>query len=377
NQATRTFAITIAKARLTVSKTVPAATVGSYYTANVTPSGGQAPYTYSQVSGTLPAGLSFDSFSGAIIGTPTKKGTFPIKVSVTDSSSPAQQVTVTVTVKVAAVPKLTVRKQTPVAGAVSVPYTAGLGYSGGRAPYTWSVKSGKLPPGLTLDKVSGMITGTPTRRGKFALTIKVTDSTKPAHETATVPITITIAKNPPLAVTKPALPLATQGIPYLTTLMATGGTAPYYWTVASGSLPAGLYLGSSGEISGTPTGKGAQSFTVAVTDSAAHPVTAKLRITLTIEPGSPLSVTSTQLDPATENYFYYESLSAVGGVAPYTWTMSKGKLPPGLSLESDGYIEGSPTTFGTFSFTLKATDSATPKPTSVKQSLTINVEAGP
>ena len=377
NQVTRTFTVRIARVRLTVSKMVPPATVGSYYTANVLPSGGQAPYFYSQVSGALPTGLSFDSASGAIVGTPAKKGRFTIRVSVSDSSSPSQKVTVTITLNVSAVPKLTLSRRTPVGGAVSVPYTTGIGFSGGRAPYHWSLKSGKLPPGLTIDKVSGMITGTPTRRGKFALTIRLTDSTKPAHEVATAPITITISKKPPLTISRPGLPLATQGISYLAALNATGGTAPYFWTVSSGSLPAGLELDSGGGISGIPTGKGTTSFTVAVTDSSARPVTAKRRITLTIQPGAPLSITSTELDPATQNNFYDQTLSAVGGVGPYTWSLSSGKLPAGLFLDPSGLIEGDPTGFGTFTFTIKVTDAATPKKHSVRQNLTINVEASP
>jgi hypothetical protein len=278
---------------------------------------------------------------------------------------------------VAAVPKLTLSKRKPVGGAVGVAYTTGIGFSGGRAPYAWSLKSGQLPPGLAIDTVTGMITGTPTRRGTFAATVKVTDSTKPTHEVATAPITITISKNPPLTVSKPALPLATQGISYLATLRATGGTAPYFWTMPSGSPPAGLQFNSLGQISGTPTGKGDVSFTVAVTDSGAHPVTVKRRITLTIEPSAPLSVTSTVLDPASQNNFYDVTLSAIGGAGPYTWTTSKGKPPAGLTLESNGVLEGDPTGFGTFTFTVVVTDSATPKHNSAKQKLTINVEASP
>ena len=377
SQVTRTFTIKIARVKLRVSRAVPPATVGAYYTANVEPSGGEAPYFYNQVSGTLPAGLSFDSASGAIVGTPARKGRFTIRVSVSDSSSPSQQVTVNITLNVSAVPKLTLSRRAPVGGAVGVPYTTGIGFSGGRPPYTWSVKSGKLPPGLALDKISGMITGTPTRRGKFALTIRLTDSTKPRHEVATTSIIITISKKPPLTVSKPALPLATQGISYLATLDATGGTAPYFWAISSGSLPSGLELDSAGDISGTPTGKGNRTFTVAVTDSATRPVTAKRRITLAIQPGAPLSITSTELDPAIQNNFYDEALSAIGGVGPYTWSVSRGKLPAGLFLDPSGFIDGDATGFGTFTFTLRATDSATPRANSAKQSLTINVEASP
>jgi hypothetical protein len=258
---------------------------------------------------------------------------------------------------------------------VSVPYTTGIGFSGGSAPYTWSVKSGKLPAGLTLAPGSGMITGTPTRRGTFSFTIKLADSTKPSKQVATAALRITISKTPSLSISKAALPEATQGNVYVGTLTARGGIAPYYWSVSSGSLPAGLELYGNGEISGTPTGKGTSSFTIEATDSGASPATVKLREKLTVAGASPLTVLTTQLPNAAQESYYEQSVYADGGAGPYSWKLSKGSLPAGLVLDPSGVIYGTPTGFGTSTFTLEATDAATPKASSVRQTLTITVEA--
>ncbi|MGH3155811.1 MAG: putative Ig domain-containing protein [Streptosporangiaceae bacterium] len=378
--ATQSYSVGIAQVPLTVSSTIAPATVGTYYTGNVTPSGGEAPYGYSLVSGTLPDGLTFDPSTGAITGTATQSGSFPLQVSVADSAEPSQQVTANVTLTVAAAPTLTVSTDTPVHGAVGDFYTTGIGYSGGVGPYTWSVTSGSLPAGLTLDPGSGMVVGTPTTAGSGKVTIQVTDSSTPAPEVASATLTFTIVKALALKIAEPALPLATQGVSYSGTLQASGGVPAYTWSLASGTLPAGLYLESyNGEIYGTPTGSGTKTFTVEVTDSESTPVTVKHKVTLTVNKAAPVSITSTTLDDATQGSTYDAPLTAAGGTSPYTWSVEAGRgtLPAGLELYSDGYITGTPTHFGTSTFTVEATDSSTPTPKVAKEALTLDVDALP
>jgi lysophospholipase L1-like esterase len=379
NTATQDYSVNIAQIPLTVSSTLAPATVGTYYTGNVTPSGGQAPYGWSLVSGTLPTGLAFDPSTGAITGTPQQKGSFPLQVSVVDSSTPTQQVTANVTLTVAAQPKLTVSTRAPVKGAVGQPYTTGIGYSGGQGPYTWAVTSGTLPPGLALDQGSGMVTGTPTAAGTYPVTVQVTDSSSPTPEVASASITFTVDNAVKLTVTPGGLPQATQGMSYDATLHATGGTPPYTWSV-SGGLPAGMFLDSyDGEIYGTPTGHPVKDFTVKVTDSAATPATASRFVKFTVNQGAPLGITTTSLDDATQGSFYDETVTAAGGAGTYTWSVVQGHgtLPAGLTLYSGGQIEGTPTHFGVSTFTIKATDQATPTAHVATQVLSINVEALP
>lgn len=377
NVATSSYLVSTAVSKLTVSHVLPGATVNTYYAGNINPSGGTAPYGWSLVSGSLPSGLSFDDSTGAIVGTPAQSGDFPLKVAVSDSSSPTQQASVKVTLKVAADPVLQVSGRAPVKGAVGTPYTSGIGYSGGQGPYSWVVISGSLPPGLSIDGGSGMVTGTPTTAGSYPVSIQVTDSSSPTPQVVSAPMTFTIARAAKLRVTSGTLPLAAQGSSYSAALQAAGGTAPYTWGLSSGALPAGLILDSSGLITGTPTGDGTSSFTVEVTDSAPRPATSKLLLSLTADQGAPLTITTTGLDTAIQGSAYSQSLSAAGGVAPYSWSLASGHLPAGLSVGPSGLIYGTPTHFGASTFTLEATDSATPTAAVAKQVLLLNVEALP
>src|SRR5260370_10805882 len=146
------------------------------------------------------------------------------------------------------------------------PYTATLAATGGTPAYTWSIAGGQLPAGLNLSASTGIISGTPTGSGAFSLTAKVADSASPAQKTsATISLVVAPAS---LTITSSTLPSGTHGTSYSSALQASGGTAPYTWSVTSGSLPAGLTLSSTtGIVSGTPTATGASSFTATVADS--------------------------------------------------------------------------------------------------------------
>jgi len=125
-----------------------------------------------------------------------------------------------------------------------VAYSATLAAKGGTTPYTWSLTSGALPAGLSLNASTGAITGTPTTAvTSTPLTFKVTDSGSPAG-TQSVNLTLTISA-PTLAITTSSLPSGQVGTAYSATLVATGGTTPYTWSLTSGTLPAGLNLNAS------------------------------------------------------------------------------------------------------------------------------------
>jgi hypothetical protein len=153
-------------------------------------------------------------------------------------------------------------------GTVSDGYSTTIAATGGLTPYVWTVSSGSLPAGLTLSP-SGALSGTPTASGTSSFTILVTDSTSPSAETASVGFSIVVAAAPvSLSITTGSLPGVTVSDAYSATFAATGGTTPYAWAVASGSLPTGLSLSSAGVISGTPSTTGTSTFTVRVTDSS-------------------------------------------------------------------------------------------------------------
>src|SRR3954453_14642813 len=109
--------------------------------------------------------------------------------------------------------------------------------------------SGSLPSGLSL--AAGKISGTPGAAGSSNFTVKVTDS---ASQSDSAALTLTISP-PAVVISTSSLPAGTVGVAYSQTLGASGGTPPYSWSMASGSLPAGLNI-SGGTISGTPTAAG-------------------------------------------------------------------------------------------------------------------------
>jgi hypothetical protein len=160
-------------------------------------------------------------------------------------------------------------------GMIGLAYTASIAASGGLSPYSFSISAGALPAGISLNSTTGVFSGTPTATGAFSFTVQATDSETPA-----VSITQAYTMNvyAALAITTNSLPGATIGTAYSTTLVATGGLAPYKWAVTSGALPTGITLSVSGVLSGTPTASGSFTFSVTVTDAASNVAVIKVKM---------------------------------------------------------------------------------------------------
>jgi Flp pilus assembly secretin CpaC len=171
-------------------------------------------------------------------------------------------------------------------GVLNTAYSATLQSTGGTGAITWSLATGTLPTGLALNASTGAITGTPTAAGTSSITVKATDAASPPN-TVTAALSISInAVAPAFAISRASLPNGSIGTPYDQILTATGGTAPFTWSVSSGSLPTGLSLNAAtGELTGTPTSTTTTpvsfTFAVGVTDSSAAPLTAQKQFTLT------------------------------------------------------------------------------------------------
>jgi hypothetical protein len=341
--ATRILSISVAPALAITTTSLPHGTVGAFYSDALTATGGYSPYTWSIVSGSLPGGLTLGSL-GTISGTPTTYGTSEFTVQVTDSASQTATLALSLTV----VFPLTVTTSNAAGGTVGVAYSQPVAASGGSSPYTWALISGSLPPGLTLS-AAGLISGTPTTTGTYTFTVEVTDS---LSDTATKTLSIGIAAS--LSIVTTSLANATVGVSYNTGISATGGYAPYTWSVYSGSLPPGVTLGSGGLLSGTPTTAGTYTFTVKVSDTSLNSDTS----TFSILVAPALVVTSTAPPHGTAGSSYTYSLTATGGYSPYTWSIVAGSLPPGLIVSAAGVISGTATTAGSYSFTVRVTDSA-------------------
>lgn len=272
---------------------LPAGVEGTAYNQTVAATGGLAPLTLTTSTGSLPPGLTMSS-AGAITGTPTgPNGTSNFTVKVTDSSNPPQTATQALSIAINLPAPPTISPTTLPGGNVGTPYSQTLTGSSGLAPYSWTVSSGALPAGLGITTGSGTtatISGTPTtQQSNVAFTIQVTDSSNPSQH-GTQAYTVTIGAPLPLSITTTSsqLPAGSENVAYTATnLSATGGVAPYTWSVVSpgtGSLPTGMSLSSSGQLSGTPTVSGTFPFTAQVTDSLSATATANLSITISVIP---------------------------------------------------------------------------------------------
>jgi hypothetical protein len=229
-----------------------------------------------------------------------------------------------------------------------------LAASGGTSPYAWSVASGLLPTGITLNPASGAISGTPTVAGASAFTVQVRDSQSQMAQKA---ITITVLL-PALEVLTASAPPGQVSIPFSLHLAAAGGRQPYTWSIATGSLPPGLSLAPSiGMLSGTPVVAGDYTFTLEVSDMESR--RARKTLSMRIAP-APLSIgTATRFDVMMGEPFSYQP-AARGGTPPYSWGVVSGALPPGLAINpQSGAISGTPTVSGTFNLELALRDSTT------------------
>jgi Putative Ig domain len=360
-----------APSTLTITTSLPPGLLNTSYTGTVVATGGTAPYSWSATG--LPAGLSINPSTGAIGGTPmTTVTNTPVTFKVTDSSTPALTATATFTLTITAL--LTITTTSLNNGVVNAAYSQTLIATGGTGAYTWQLTSGTLPSGLTLNAATGVIGGIPTAAVTATpLTFKVTDSsTSPQSTTAS--FTLTIAG--PLTITTTALNNGVVNAAYSQTLIATGGTGPYMWKLAAGRLPSGLTLNSStGQISGVPAAEVASVVTFQVTDASNPPQTAAapftLTVTLTI---TGLTITTTSISNGVVNVAYSQMLASEGGTGPYTWQLTSGTLPPGLTLDaSTGVIGGTPTAPVTATpLTFKVTDSSTP-PQNATQTFTLTI----
>lgn len=342
--ASRTLSINIAKNLRITTTSIPAGTYKTPYSALLAATGGAQPYSWTVSGGALPSGVTLSN-TGVLSGTPNGSGSFNFTASVnsTLNSVPLTD-SVPLTLHVA-VPALTITTNSLPNGVPGISYSASLSATGGIPPLGWSLQGGALPNGLTLTS-NGAITGRPTTEGTFTFTVQVSDD---GFQSDSRRLTIVVAY-PPITVTA-SLPGGTAGVPYSGSIQASGGNNNYSFSVASGSLPPGLSIGSGGAVSGNPTTAGTFSFAVQVNDTSGKSATGSFSIT--IRPPA-LSITPSSLPDGTVGVAYSASLGAVGGTAPYTFGATG--LPPGLSIDSAGRITGTPTSRGNFSISATVTD---------------------
>ena len=256
-----------------------------------------------------------------------------------------------------AIDALTITTTSPLTNAtVGTRYSRPVSATGGAAPYTWSLASGSLPTGLSLIPTTGYVAGIPSTEGAYSFTIMVTDS-QVTPMVSTKLFNVSVAIDSPAIITVSPLTSATVGTRFSKSFNVNGGIAPYTWSIASGILPPGLSLiPTTGYLAGIPTAWGIYSFTVMVTDGEGIPATATKLFNLTVAVDPPAIITVSPLS-STRGIAYSKQFSVNGGVAPYTWLVASGTLPPGLTLSTQGRLTGTPITAGTYVVIIQAMDS--------------------
>jgi hypothetical protein len=240
--------------------------------------------------------------------------------------------------------------------------TAGSSYdqriraSSGSGPYNYSVSSGTLPSGLTLDPTTGLLSGRPMLAGSYDFTITATDGGLcPGSQDYTLVIDC------PIISVRPANPNLTPGqvgAPYNRVFTANGGLAPHTFSIVNGALPGGLALdAATGVLSGTPSTSGTFSFAIRTNDSSGCSGSSGYVLTVNC-PTIRVSPTSPNLPPGAAGSFFTGTFTATGGVATFDFSITSGALPTGLTFdEVTGVLSGTPTVTGTFNFAVRGADS--------------------
>jgi hypothetical protein len=340
----RAFTLIVAGTAAVTPGILPTGSIGVPYNAQLTASGFQSTPSWQIVSGALPAGLSLNSGSGVIQGTPTTAGVSSFQVRAATSLQSSEPVAFSITI---ANPAAINPANLP-AGSTATSYTAQLTSSGFLSTPTWQVLSGALPPGLSLNPATGMIQGTPTANGSYTFQIRAFTDTQAAS-----PVSFVIGiGSQQIDFTPDRLPDATLGVAYSQRLLPTGGEGNYIFTITRGTPAPGINLAASGAVTGTPTQPGTFSFSVRLTDGT---LLIEKQVTLLVQ-SADITVTPAKLPDAYVTQAYSQTLSATGGLAPYRFQIASGSLPPGLALSSAGLLTGAATAAGSFTFGVQITD---------------------
>jgi hypothetical protein len=165
-----------------------------------------------------------------------------------------------------------------------------------------------------------------------------------------------------------------EGVMYSQALTASGGAAPYLWSLSGGSLPPGVILNADGSIAGIPTAPGNFEFSAKVADSQGSSDTRNFAVTTKPASAVPKITTKAALPDAIVGTSYAQEMTASGGSGDYAWVTSDKTVPPGLVLEAAGNLTGTPTAQGAFTFTINVTDS---QGTTGKKDFSLTVKATP
>lgn len=302
--------------------------------------------TYTLETGTnLPAGLTLNSATGRISGTPTVAGRFVFRVVATNRSGRNFSRSSTITVRQAPIfTKSNVLGGIPRDSSYQFDFDA----SGFPAP-TYSVTSGYLPTGMSLNGTSGLLSGTPNTSGRFEFTIRA------LNDGGSVEITKVLNVNQaPRAVDTSLLERLLVGSDYRDQVVYDSFPAPTY-RVSEGVLPPGLMLNTStGWLTGKATTGGQYSFKIGVSNGTNSSSTGSFNFEVS---QAPTKSDDTILATTEIGKPYSDGILTIGYPVP-SYELTSGSLPAGIKLNAaTGELIGTPTATGTYSFTVSAKNS--------------------
>jgi hypothetical protein len=386
---------------LTVVTTSPVGigTAGSLFSRQLLASGGISPYSWSLGSGSLPEGLTLLP-TGTISGTPATAGTSDFTVKVADAlgASAQKSLSITVVAPPSGYDSQFISQNVPATidpgqhffvtikwvNTSTKPWSASAGFAiVSQNPANNATWGGNMVPWVNPPVAPGeemnlvFQTAAPGRAGIYNFQWQLYQLEVGFFGQMSTNVSITVgdpgAAPDPLSIGGLSALTAQKGTFFTYILPATGGTPPYTWQVATGTLPAGIGLNpNTGALTGTPTDSGTSSVTVQMTDSKSKMTQKGLTITVT---GPPLDIATPAFPTATRGISFSQQLTAIGGKPSYSWTVTAGALPGGLSLASaTGIISGTPNAVGNFGFTVTAADAESH---TASKALTITVVAPP
>jgi hypothetical protein len=318
------------------------------YSHPITATGGTGEHVFTTPRGALPDGFLL-SKEGVLSGPPTSARSFTFPVTVTDAAlcSVSREYTVRILSCWIEPPILT-------DGTECVSYNAQFSVTEGIGPYMFSITAGMLPPGLSLLPEGGELSGTPSTAGPYAFTVTATDALM--RPVISREYTMNIGC-PVIVISPPTLPNGTVNQIYSEPITAVGCTHPYSYvfTLDAGELPPGLHPSMSGGLEGIPTVKGHYTFTVKAATIAPGTCSGTRDYAIDID-CPPILLSPLAPRKVEVGYVYDETITASGGIGPYTFDVVKTTLPPELDLLENGDLVGPVTTVGTFTFTVTATD---------------------
>ncbi len=238
------------------------------------------------------------------------------------------------------------------AGTVSESYNAVLAVGGGKFPYHFSVKTGALPPGISLNPTTGSFSGAPTSAGAFSFEVIVTDAPNLDQGNKTFVINVSGGTSNVKVSVSPASAtlVSNQKQQFTATVSGTSNTG-VKWSASAGSVDAsGLFT--------APTVTAQTNLVVKATSNADASKSANVAITVDPVSNQALKITTGNLPQGQQGNAYSEVFSATGGTAPYVWSISAGTPPAGIAMNGNGDFAGMPTTPGTSSFTVTVKDAA-------------------